>query len=411
MKRLMTWFNSLPSYYRIALVPGVVALVCTLYITWQGLTLPGIHPGFADKDFANYWTAGKLILAGRTADLFGPHPVYFAHLTEAFGPDFPWHNWSYPPHYLLFLWPLGLVGYKTAMMLFLAVTGAFFVWAARAFGGRDNSLVWIAIIPFVAHNLWVAQNGFLFAGCALAALAFRDSRPLLAGVFLGLLTIKPQLGVFFPFLLLAERRWLVIASAAATTICLVSLSAAIFGIDAWRGYLTEVIPYQSFVMRELEGTFLAMLTSVYGMLRNWGLSADIALPLHVVVAIPAAVIAIAAFLLGRSDRDRSVLLLVATFVVTPYALTYDLGLLAGALAVLATTGIAQGNRNGLLIAVAMLLPVIMMPLGEAHVTVAPLLIMMIYAMALANTGAWERLRAAQGLTRRNRAKSPFSASG
>jgi hypothetical protein len=141
------------------------------------------------------------------------------------------------------------------------------------------------------------------------------------------------------------------------------LSAAIFGVDAWRGYLAEVIPYQAFVMRELQGTFLAMLTSIYGMLRNWGFSADIALPLHAVVAIPVAVITIVAFFLGRSDRDRSVLLLVATFVVTPYALTYDLGLLAGALAVLATTRIAQSNRAGLLIALAMLLPVIMMPLG------------------------------------------------
>lgn len=395
MKRLMTWFSSLPSHYRIALVPGLVALVCTLYITWQGLTLPDIHPDFADKDFANYWTAGKLILAGRTADLFGPHAIYFAHLTKAFGPDFPWHNWSYPPHYLLLVWPLGLFGYKTAMMLFLAVTGAFFVWAARPFGGRDNSLVWIAIIPFVAHNLWVAQNGFLFAGCALAALALRDSRPLLAGVFLGLLTIKPQLGVFFPFLLLAERRWLVIASAAVTTIFLVGLSAAIFGVDAWRGYLAEVIPYQTFVMRELQGTFLAMLTSIYGMLRNWGISADTALALHVVVAIPAAVITIAAFFLGRSDRDRSVLLLVATFVVTPYALTYDLGLLTGALALLANSRIGQSSRTGLLIALAMLLPVIMMPLGEAHLTIAPLLIMIMFVMALSNTGAWERLRGTQ----------------
>ena len=52
MKRLMTWFSSLPSHYRIALVPGLVALVCTLYITWQGLTLPGVHPAFVVKDFA-----------------------------------------------------------------------------------------------------------------------------------------------------------------------------------------------------------------------------------------------------------------------------------------------------------------------------------------------------------------------
>ena len=86
------------------------------------------------------------------------------------------------------------------------------------------------------------------------------------------------------------------------------------------------------------------------------------------------------------------LLLVATFVVTPYALTYDLGLLTGALALLANSRFGQSNRTGLLIALAMLLPVIMMPLGEAHVTIAPPLIMIMFVMALANIGAWERLR-------------------
>jgi len=392
----MTWFISLPTHFKIALVPGLVALVMTAYITWQGLSGVGIHPGFADKDFANYWTAGKLILDGRVADLFGPHSTYFVHLTAAFGPEYPWHNWSYPPHYLLLVWPLGLLGYKTSMMLFLAVTGAFFLWAVRLFGGPGNRLMWIAVVPFIAHNFWVAQNGFLFAGCALGALALRDRRPILAGVLLGLLTIKPQLGILFPLLLLAERRWLVILSAAASTLALVLLSAAVFGWDAWLGYLGEVVPYQAFVMRELGGTFLAMLPSIYGMLRNWGFDADSALPLHLAIGIPVFLATIAAFFLARTDRDRSILLLIATFVVTPYALSYDLGMLAAALGLLAATPDAQHRRHGLVLALAMLLPVIMMPLGEAHVTIAPFLILAVWLFALRQAGvpaAVGRLRA------------------
>jgi len=97
---------------------------------------PGILPGFADKDFANYWTAARLVLDGKTMDLFGPWEIYFAHLKGAFGDAFPWHNWSYPPHYLLLIWPLGFFGYKAGLLIFMAVTGALFIPAYRAFNRR-----------------------------------------------------------------------------------------------------------------------------------------------------------------------------------------------------------------------------------------------------------------------------------
>src|SRR5690606_10144269 len=132
-------------------------------------------------------------------------------------------------------------------------------------------------------------------------------------MLLGFLTIKPQLGILFPFLLLAERRWLVIVSATATTVALVALSAIVFGIDAWSGYFSEVIPYQTHVMRELRGTFLWMLPSLYGAMRSWGFGADIALSIHLVVAVPVMIATISGFFLVRSDEDRSILLLIATF--------------------------------------------------------------------------------------------------
>lgn len=188
----MAWLVSLPTHFRIALVAGLLALAWVVHATVEALLAPGVQPDFANKDFANYWAAGKLVLSGRTADLFGPQPVYFEHLKAAFGADYPWHNWSYPPHYLLLVWPLGFFGYKTAMMLFLGVTCIFYLRAVGEFAGRRNHLVWIALLPLLAHNLWAAQNGYLFAGCAIAALALRGRRPVLAGIFLGVLTIKPQ---------------------------------------------------------------------------------------------------------------------------------------------------------------------------------------------------------------------------
>lgn len=389
----MAWLVSLPTHFRIALVAGLLALAWVVHATVEALLAPGVQPDFANKDFANYWAAGKLVLSGRTADLFGPQPVYFEHLKAAFGADYPWHNWSYPPHYLLLVWPLGFFGYKTAMMLFLGVTCIFYLRAVGEFAGRRNHLVWIALLPLLAHNLWAAQNGYLFAGCAIAALALRGRRPVLAGIFLGVLTIKPQLGLLFPFLLLAERRWLVIVSASMTTIALVVLSSAVFGLENWQGYLGEVVPYQALVMRELNGTFLEMLPSVYGALRNWGVASETALPVHLVVAVPVFLSALAGFFLARSDEDRSILLLVATFAVSPYALTYDLGLLAPALGLLAARLADTDRVAGAILVAAILLPVIMIPLGALHIVIAPAVILWVYAFALHESGAWRRMKA------------------
>jgi hypothetical protein len=223
-----------------------------------------------------------------------------------------------------------------------------------------------------------------------------------AGIFLALLTVKPQLGVLFPFLLLAERRWLVIAVAAAGTLVLVLGSIALFGVSAWQGYLAEVLPYQSQVMAKLDGTFLTLLTSFYALFRNWGLEAAYALPLHMIFALPVFLITIGAFFLASRNEDRTILLLVATFLITPYALTYDLGMLAGALGLLAMRVRTKTMAPNILLAIAMLLPVMMRHMGELNLTLAPVIIFLVYLLALREAGtvgsarrAWMSLNAAR----------------
>jgi arabinofuranan 3-O-arabinosyltransferase len=406
----MRGLATVPLWYIVVGAVGVIMWGKAAGLAFEAFMADGIPAGFADKDFANYWTAARLVLEGRTADLFGPHAGYFAHLTAAFGADYPWHNWSYPPHFLLFIWPLGYLGYEPAMLLFLGVTGAFFARAAHRFAGNAGALLWLAVMPFVAHNFWVAQNGFMFAGLGLAALALRSERPIMAGVLLGMLTVKPQLGLLFPLLLLIERRWTVIASASVMTLALVGLSGAVFGIDAWRGYLQEVVPYQTFVMRELEGTFLAMLPSVYGMLRNWGFGADAALAVHAAFAAVAFVVTVAALLLARSDRDRSILLLIAIFLITPYALTYDLGLVMPAIALLALRLPASNRAASLWLCLAMVLPVVMMQIGNLKVSIAPLVFAGVFGIALDRLGIVGRARAYARILRRGRSRlSPLAA--
>ncbi len=60
----------------------------------------------------------------------------------------------------------------------------------------------------------------------------------------GILTIKPQLGILLPVVLLLERRWLTIASAAVTTAVLVGLTGMLFGWHIWIDFWQKVVPQQ-----------------------------------------------------------------------------------------------------------------------------------------------------------------------
>ena len=353
-------------------------------------------PAPVDSDFSNYRIAARLTASGEWRDLFGPQPDYFRHMVEAFGADFRWHNWSYPPHTLLLLWPLSSLGYVPAMAVFLAATGLFYAWAARRFAGEARLLLLAAVFPYAAFMVWSAQNGFLTAGLALGGLALRQSRPVAAGILIGLLTIKPQLGLLLPILLLAERRYLAIASAAATTVLLVAVSMAIFGRESWLGYLNHVAPYQVEVMRTFQGTFLSMMPTLYGSLRAIGLAADPALALHLAIGLPVAAAAIAAFFIVPGARWRAIILSLATPLATPYAFAYDLGMTAaglGLMAYLCAADPASGWRDRWLLAAAMLAPLATYPLGALGYPVAPVFLAAVFVLALMRSGFFARCRA------------------
>src|SRR5204862_7518902 len=90
--------------------------------------------------------------------------------------------------------------------------------------------------PFAAWNFLIGQNGFLTASLLGSSLLLIERRPVLAGVFIGCLTYKPQFGILFPVALIAARQWRTCVSAAATAIFLAAASAGTFGVDAWAAF-------------------------------------------------------------------------------------------------------------------------------------------------------------------------------
>ena len=341
-----------------------------------------------DRDFANYWMAGQLIRVEQFLALF-TQDQYYAVLQQVFGEGYPIHNWSYPPHFLLLLWPLGYVSYKAGLVLFMLSTFALFIGSLIAFRreyapNSPMALLVLALMSYTFMMLDTAQNGFLTAALLLFGLAFMRSRPIVAAVAFALLTIKPQLGLLIPLLLLFEKNWRVIVWTSIFTAVLIGISVLSFGIESWLLYLTETVEYQRFVMTDWRGIFLRMMPTLFASTRTLGFSADTAFAVQMPLTILG--LALTLWLLWRiQDLQRRIfIILCGTFVVSPYGFNYDMG----ALTVSAILLVASDKRLSAFelasIAAIAVLPAIVMNIGRMSLPVAPLVLTSgLVALALA----------------------------
>lgn len=325
------------------------------------------------RDFVNYWTAGVAVFDGMVPQIFDIGPFH-AYQERLFGQSFALHNWSYPPHMLLLVWPLGLLPYLWALAAWSIVTFVLYFWAA-SMGRQDRTLLLLALLvaPVTYQNLAAGQNGFLTGALLIAGLRLLGPRPVVAGILFGILTVKPQLGILLPFALLAARQWTAIASATLTTAVLMAVSVVLFGWQSWQAYADLVIPLQTQIMSNGEGFFQFMMPSVYMGLRLL----DAGPPWPSAIQIVFAVIAVAGVLwtFARSDdRDlRLGVLAVGTVLAAPYGFNYDMTTVTLAVAVIGLRGLRGGFLPGELMVLMLtwMLPTAVLWLNAARVPLAP----------------------------------------
>ncbi len=380
MSHVSTSSNHRKSIFFFWLACAVVALATyALPLAWAAdlYSRIGKWPvNLYDRDFINYWIGGRLSVSGEHLLLFQPD-AYYAYLQSLFGPDYQIHAWSYPPSYLLFVWPLGLLDYLPAMALFLGGTFALYLFSAHVFmrrhaPGAHRGLTALAMVGFVAMMLAATQNGFLTAALMLFALSWMHTRPMLAGLALACLTVKPQLGLLFALVVLLDRNWRLLAWTALFSGLLVLVSIMVFGLDAWRGFFAAVVPYQGYVMTDWSGIFLRMMPSTFGSLRTLGFTPSLALGVHLAFAAIALPLIVWMLVKMRDPLERAFVLLAGTFVLTPYAFNYDMGALVVVAALLAQShSIAASRGTVLLVAFVAVLPGMMTELGRAGIPLAP----------------------------------------
>ena len=169
---------------------------------------------YVPTDFVAFWAAGRLALEGHASQVYD-WAVHHAMAVEGVGPHRELLPWLNPPSFLVFVAPFAAFSYPVAMVAWLGLTLALFVIVIRAIVGHDAAWWGALAFPGVIINIAAGQGGFLTASLTGGGLLLRH-RPFVAGMLIGLLTIKPQLGILFPIALLAGRSWPAMAGAVLT---------------------------------------------------------------------------------------------------------------------------------------------------------------------------------------------------
>lgn len=241
--------------------------------------------------------------------------------------------WLYPPTILPLLAPFGVIPYGAAKAVWLAL-GFAALALGGALAGRGEKLMGIitAVSPAAWALAFTGQLSALFAFAMLVGLLCAKTRPVIAGVCIGLLTLKPQFGALVPVFLIAVGAWRTAAVAALTALGLIVAAVSFVGIGSFEEFL-----------RSLGGThthFAAMGGNPGRITLNESLSfLGISVPSLIACTPPLLAAAGCILLLARRGAPLALLaafVMLSTCATSPYFWNYDFVIVVFALLLLAT---------------------------------------------------------------------------
>jgi hypothetical protein len=314
-----------------------------------GDNLVGIGDWFA------LWSAPVIARSLGASALYDMPKFYAAQVAlglanSRFGP-FP-----YPPTFLTMLWPIGD----------LSVEWGFAIWSIITFGfyliimgwKRTSDPRWflpvVILSPASISNFLAGQTGFLSSFLFVGSLRLLGTYPRLAGVLIGLLTFKPQLGILIPVALIASRKWQTIFCAAATTVTLGFITAILFGWRIWLAWWHVLGNYWQ--LSDSLSQIDNLSPTISANLRLLGTPHYLIVPAQIAMGTLAAVIVWRVWRrFDPAHPETSMLALcAATFLATPHALFYDLTMVSSAVILYMQRCLKAGQPFAMLEVVALL---------------------------------------------------------
>jgi hypothetical protein len=353
-------------------VHGLILALC-LWSTYAWILS---SPGLPDRngivkgaDFLHFYTLGSLAREHRGAQLYDMQAQSV--LTQERVPQVGRVRFVplYGPQVSLFFAPLSMLPYSQALLVWLLLNGAIYalccyaVWKTCPNLKSEGMLVFILALayPGFFHLIaWGQSSGLALACFTTAYLALRSQRFFLAGLALGCLVFKPQLGLASAFVILGGGEWMIALGALLAAIAQLSAGWLYYGTPVMRDYFYHLVHVRSmFSQLEPRPYQMHSLRSFWTMLVPWP---HLAFALYVITAVAVLGIALSLWKTRAPLNLGFAALLIATVLVSPHLTVYDLVILAPAYLLLADWAVANRrpfSRNlGMLLYLAYALPLL-----------------------------------------------------
>jgi hypothetical protein len=293
-------------------------------------------------DFVSFYAAGSLAGTGAGGAAYD-QMLHFAAEQQATAPGINYVFFFYPPVFLLLCAALARLPYLVAFAVFeLSTLIPFAIAIKRIVRHHAFTILPVLAFPAVLCNIGFGQNAFLTAALFAGATLLVDKRPVVAGLLFGALAYKPHFGLLVPVALAAGGNWRAFGAAAVSAVMLVVLSALLFGVESWHGFLAAFAG--SHKTYEAGKVDFADFMSPFGAMRLIGLSPGAAYLVQGVATIAAAAV-VARVWHGRASLPvRAATLISGTLVALPLALYYDMVLAMVAAAWLTRAALVDGFK-------------------------------------------------------------------
>ncbi len=351
---------------------AIVALCLWVFYAWN-LTTPGLRDrngNLKGTDFLHFYTLGALADAHNGSALYDMNAQAALAAQRVPGAAGLRYLPLYPPQVSLLFAPLAHLSYGWALLVWWACSAMLYgaccyaIWRTCSNLRQHGTTIAILAAGFPAffHLIAWGQTSALALACfTLMFFLMRGRREFAAGLVLGCLIFKPQLGLAAAVVFASIGAWKIMGGAILSAAAQLAAGVVFYGVEPLRRWLT-LLAHVRRVWSLLEPRLYQThsLRTFWSMLIPWP---DFALALYVLSAAVALGLTVACWRRGKSVplAVRYSALLLATVLVAPHLTVYDLVILAPAFLLLADwlAGEANGRSTpalGTLLYLAYILP-------------------------------------------------------
>lgn len=332
-----------------------------VFLGWAALyrtIMLGGSVNLTQWDFFYYYFPSRLVLNGMGGQLYNVHALHQMQVVSAapYAPPRGTLLPIYPQFFIAALAPFGLMSYRVAYFVWLAlncVLLAASLYALERYARlRRKGIVVFRVAAFLSFPVLVATvqgqaSLLLLALFTVFFLALRADRQVVAGIALGITLIKPQYAPEIVLALILYRKWHAIAAFAVSALVLFTAPIPLFGFNVTFKFLHVV----------MSSTRDGGSTGAFSPYYNHGFAAftQLLLPkpaaswIALILGVCTVLLLVQALMRPVSLDFGLALALLVGMLVSPHELIHDLSLLIIPIAVALTHRLEGPDHLGLLI--------------------------------------------------------------